>query len=81
MYNTNAEKKLVNRLFKNELIYSEIAGTGVDIPADLPELDVKVELNIQTDYILYVGRVDVFKITYEDFAWFLKYADESDQKI
>jgi glycosyltransferase involved in cell wall biosynthesis len=81
MYNTKAEKSLVNKLFKNETVYSEIAGTGVDIPANLPEMDVKTDLNIQSDYILYVGRVDVFKITYQDFEWFIKYAEESKRKI
>jgi glycosyltransferase involved in cell wall biosynthesis len=81
MYNTNAEKKLVNKLFDNESVYSEIAGTGVDIPADLPQMDVKTDLNIQSDYILYVGRVDVFKITYQDFEWFLKYAEKTKKNI
>lgn len=81
MYNTMAEKRFVNKLFENESVYSEIAGTGVDTPDDLPERDVKTELNIQSDYVLYVGRIDVFKIPYQDFEWFLKYVEETKKKI
>ncbi len=81
MYNTMAEKALVNRIFKNESVYSEIAGTWVNIPAELPGIDIKTELKIYSDYILYIGRIDDFKITNQDFDWFLKYVEESKRKI
>jgi glycosyltransferase involved in cell wall biosynthesis len=81
MYNTRAEKALVNRLFKNESVYSEIAGTWVNIPAELPDIDVKTTLKIYSDYILYVGRIDDFKITNQDFDWFLIYMKESKRNI
>lgn len=81
MYNTLAEKRLVNHLFKNESVYSEIAGTWVNIPAELPSLDVKTDFKIYSDYILYVGRIDDFKITSQDFEWFLKYLAETKKNI
>ncbi|MFZ1305767.1 MAG: glycosyltransferase family 4 protein [Ferruginibacter sp.] len=81
MYNTRAEKALVNRVFKNESVHSEIAGTWVNIPAELPDIDVKTTLKIYSDYILYVGRIDDFKITNQDFDWFLKYVDETKRNI
>lgn len=81
MYNTVSEKRLVNRLFNNQAVYSEIAGTWVNIPAELPDRDIKSELGITADYILYIGRIDDFKITDQDFDWFLKYVDETKKNI
>jgi glycosyltransferase involved in cell wall biosynthesis len=81
MYNTIAEKKFVNRLFNNEAVYAEIAGTWVNMPVDLPEMDIKNEMKIYTDYILFVGRIDSNKITDQDFEWFLKYVSETKKKI
>jgi glycosyltransferase involved in cell wall biosynthesis len=81
MYNTMAEKRLVNRLVKNESVYSEIAGTWVNLPAELPDIDIKAEMKIYSDYIVYVGRIDYFKITDQDFDWFLKYVEESKKNI
>ena len=81
MYNTLAEKRLVNSIFKNESVYSEIAGVGVDIPADLPVMNIKEEMNIRSDYILYVGRIDANKISHQDFEWFLKYVDQTNKQI
>lgn len=77
MYNTPAEKRLVNRLFKNESVYSQLAGTWVDMPVDLPEQDIKEKMKISGEYILYVGRIDDFKIAKQDFEWFLQYVKET----
>lgn len=81
MYNTMAEKRLVNRLYKNETGYADIAGTWVNMPVDLPGMDVKTELEIYWPYILYVGRIDDNKITDQDFEWLLKYIEESRKNI
>jgi glycosyltransferase involved in cell wall biosynthesis len=81
MYNTIAEKKLVNRLFKNESVYADIAGTWVNMPIELPVRDIKRELKINSSYILYVGRIDENKITDQDFDWFLKYVTETKKNI
>ncbi len=81
MYNTMAEKRLVNKIFQNESVYSEIAGTWVNLPAVLHERNMKAELKICYDYILYVGRIDEFKITDQDFKWFLKYVEETKREI
>ena len=81
MYNTMAEKRLANKLFNNSHVYSEIMGTWVNIPASLPETDVKNDLGINSDYILYIGRIDVNKITQQDFDWFLRYVKESGKDI
>ena len=81
MYNTLAEKKFVNRLFKNETVYAETAGIWVNVPVDLPDIDIKTELKICGDYILYVGRIDSNKITDQDFEWFLKYVEDTKKNI
>lgn len=81
VYNTAAEKKLANRLFKNESVYTEIAGTWVNMPVDLIDMDIKTEMKIDCAYILYVGRIDSNKITDKDFEWFLKYVAETKRNI
>lgn len=81
VYNTMAEKRLVNKIFGNESVYSEIAGTWVNLPEVLEERDMKGELKIACDYILYVGRIDSNKITDQDFEWFLKYVAETKREI
>jgi glycosyltransferase involved in cell wall biosynthesis len=81
MYNTMAEKKLVNRIFMNESVYSEIAGVGVDVPEVITTNDLKTTMNIGVDYILYVGRIDVNKITQGDFEFFLQYTRETKRQI
>ena len=81
MYNTEAEKKLVSKIFNNEEVYSEIAGVGVDKPGNLSFPDIKKEMNIHSDYILYIGRINSNKISKDDFKWFIKYREESGKEI
>lgn len=81
MYNTEAEKKLVNRISGNQSVYSEIAGIWVNVPGELPEQDMKTEMKIYSDYVLYVGRIDDNKLPSEDLQWFLKYVEETKKDI
>lgn len=81
LYNTQAEKNLVNKITGNRNVFSDIAAVGVDIPADLPYIDIKKEKNISADYILYAGRVEANKIPYLYLEWFLKYIKETGRKI
>jgi len=73
LYNTRAEKNFVNRLFKNEDIYSAIAGVGID--TIVPEKQFKPADIIQSDapYLIYIGRIDVAKGCEMMFRYFLKY--------
>jgi glycosyltransferase involved in cell wall biosynthesis len=81
MYNTAAEKKLVNKLFHNEKTYSEVTGIGIDIPVNLQSKNIAGEWGINSPYILYVGRIDSNKITPQDFEWFLQYNKDKKKNI
>lgn len=58
MYNTLAEKKLVEANFSNLTQYSDIAGIGIQ----KPELDYSIKVpekyNYDFDYFIYIGRID-----------------------
>ncbi|MBS1742938.1 MAG: glycosyltransferase family 4 protein [Bacteroidetes bacterium] len=81
MYNTPAEKRFVHGLFNNAQVKFAIAGAGVDLPAHIPGRDVKKDMNIDSDYILYVGRINPKKISREDFKFFEKYVKASGKDI
>lgn len=72
LYNTDAEKNLVNRLFQNESIYSDIVGVGIDsYPHDKITEEVFPEIN--KPYLVYIGRIDEAKGCSMLFEYFLKY--------
>lgn len=81
MYNTLAEKKLVNKLFNNELVDADIAGVGVDSPVINTDFTSPIIQEIVQPYILYIGRIDSNKITDTDFKWFIKYNNETENAV
>ncbi|WP_316810406.1 glycosyltransferase family 4 protein [Pedobacter heparinus] len=73
LYNTLSEKKLVNRLFNNEEIYSDIVGVGMD---EVAEKDIPVAAEIlgsEDRYLIYIGRIDAGKGCELMLDYFLKY--------
>ena len=58
LYNTLSEKRLINRLFNNENVYSDIVGVGIaDVPLE-GEQSASEILKITDAYLIYIGRVD-----------------------
>lgn len=58
MYNTASEKELVESTYKETMnIKSDIAGVGFESP----EFDKKIKPPIDSDYFVYIGRIDVNK--------------------
>lgn len=73
IYNTDEERRFVEKRFDNQHIPSIIAGVGVDGPEDLQLPDFKEKYDISSKYILYVGRIDESKGCAELFDYFIKY--------
>lgn len=73
LYNTLSEKRLVNRMFNNADIYSDVAGVGID--RFIPELQLSPADLLQTEvpYLIYIGRIDHGKGADLMFSHFLKY--------
>ncbi|MDR2409666.1 MAG: glycosyltransferase family 4 protein [Bacteroidales bacterium] len=73
MYNTEAERSLVIRLFRNQSILYDIAGVGVDVPDNIDTDRFLNAYNISNDYLVYVGRIENHKGCDELFKYFIEY--------
>lgn len=73
LYNTLSEKKLVNRLFNNTAVYSDIVGIGIDEVADKDVPVVAEVLGSEDPYLIYIGRIDTGKGCGLMLDYFMKY--------
>lgn len=73
VYLTEEEEEFAEQLFKNHDIPHEIAGSGIDIPDDVAGEDFKKKYGIESDYVIYVGRVDTSKNCDELFEYFSEF--------
>lgn len=73
VYNTEEERFFIQTKFNNESIPSILTGIGIDIPSkeDYNEKDKKFDL--ETPYIVYIGRIDVSKGCDDLLNWFKEY--------
>ncbi|RFZ83187.1 glycosyltransferase [Mucilaginibacter terrenus] len=76
IYNTASEKNFVNRLFGNEAIYSDIAGVGIEAHEPAQHLSPWELIGSNSDYLIYIGRVDGGKGCQIMFNHFLRYKKE-----
>lgn len=73
VYLTEEERRFVTSVFKNEKVNHSVVGIGVDIPKKVHKEDFFKKYNIQDEYIIYVGRVDVGKGCAKLFEYFMEY--------
>ena len=67
-YNTEEERRMVWRRFRNERVSNEIVGVGIDVPAERNAARFREKHGITGPYLLYVGRIGVSKGSRELFA-------------
>jgi glycosyltransferase involved in cell wall biosynthesis len=67
-YNTEEERRMVWRRFRNERVSNEIVGVGIEMPADRDAARFRSKHGIDRPYLLYVGRIGVSKGSRELFA-------------
>jgi glycosyltransferase involved in cell wall biosynthesis len=67
-YNTEEERRMVWRRFRNERVSNEIVGVGIDVPAERNATRFRERHGITGPYLLYVGRIGVSKGSRELFA-------------
>jgi glycosyltransferase involved in cell wall biosynthesis len=67
-YNTEEERRMVWRRFRNERISNEIVGVGIDVPSERDAARFREKHGITGPYLLYVGRIGVSKRSRELFA-------------
>ena len=73
VYLTEEEEKFTEQLFNNYDIPHEIAGSGIDISDDVTGENFKKKYGIESDYVIYVGRVDTSKNCDELFKYFSEF--------
>ena len=72
VYLTEEEEKFTEQLFNNNNVPHKIAGSGIDVPDQVDCNDFREKYGIDSDYIIYVGRVDTSKKCDEMFMYFTK---------
>lgn len=78
VYLTDEERDFVQKLFHNEHITSTVAAIGVEIADEEYNPEVfRKKYNIENDYVIYVGRVDVGKGCDRLFEYFTRYKKET----
>jgi glycosyltransferase involved in cell wall biosynthesis len=81
LYNTIWEQRLVQGLFKNENIYSDVVGIGIISPELEPTINPVDVLKSDVPYLIYIGRIDPGKGSDIMFSFFLKFKAEFDQAV
>ncbi|MFN2116986.1 MAG: glycosyltransferase family 4 protein [Candidatus Promineifilaceae bacterium] len=83
VYNVEPEMEMVQTIMQNSYIPQFTAGVGIDPPQNVDQERFRSKYNIQGDFILYVGRIDVGKNVDELFDYFIQYRQhhESDLKL
>jgi len=77
VFNTEAEKTMLNRQFSFKGKYCDIVGVGVDIPKDKKEFVFSQKYGIERPYILYAGRIEPGKGCQELIDYFLLYNQDN----
>ena len=83
IYLTGEEKDFVEKLFQNKRVPHQVAGSGIEIPDHVDAGSFRKKYQINTDYVIYVGRVDTSKKCDELFEYYTQYMKQkqSDLKL
>ncbi|MCB2225792.1 MAG: glycosyltransferase family 4 protein [Desulfarculaceae bacterium] len=72
LYNTEAERELVQRVTGNRQVPSRVVGLGIDPPAPGGGAAFRERHGLSDDFLLYLGRIDVMKGCRELFEQFAR---------
>ena len=81
LYNTTSEQKLVQTLFDNEEIYSDVVGIGITSSDKQIDIDPALLLNSDATYFIYIGRIDPGKGSDLMLSHFIRYKTETSSKV
>lgn len=79
IYNSHEEKGMINTLSQNEEIPGEIVGVGTIVPSEVHPEEAKNKFGIDSDYIIYIGRIDENKGCDRLFDYFLKFSEQTEK--
>jgi len=73
VYNTEVERRFVERVFDNYHVPSAVVGVGIDVPTGVSGERFRQKYGLEGDFVAYVGRVDASKNCGELFDYFLRF--------
>lgn len=79
-FNTEEERAMVHRVFRNARIPNEIVGVGVDVPAARSAERFRERYGIEGPLFLYVGRIVESKGMHELFDHWARWQDRAESK-
>ena len=79
MFNTEAEKEMLSRLFSFEGKYQDIVGVGVDVPKIPEKRGFRGKYGIWSPYLLYAGRIEPGKGCQELIDYFLRFSQKNSE--
>jgi glycosyltransferase involved in cell wall biosynthesis len=80
-YNTEEERLFVQNLFQNKHISNEIIGLGIDVPEKINIINFRNKYSIGSDYMIYVGRIDIMKGCDQMFDFFIRYKNRNKNSL
>ncbi len=80
IYNSEAERELVWRVFGNRQVPSQVVSLGIEPPAPGGEAEFRRRHGLEGEFLLYLGRVDVMKGCRELLEHFTRLAAEPAHK-
>lgn len=81
LYNSLSEKRFVNRLFHNELLYSDIVGVAVEPMGVSTGASAASLLGSDSPYLIYIGRIDPAKGCAVLFDYFIRFKENNPSSL
>ena len=79
-FNTEEERAMVHRVFRNARVPNDVVGVGVDVPADRRPDRFRERHGIEGPFFLYVGRIVESKGMHELFENWARWQDRTARK-
>lgn len=79
-FNTEEERQLIHRKYKNEYIPSKLGGVGVELPESIEPDRFRKKYKLDK-FIVYVGRIDEGKNCNQLFDFFLEYKKQNQNDL
>lgn len=77
VYNSVEEKRLINSISSNYQIPGDVVGVGLEVPEKSDPESFRKKFNLNSPFLLYVGRIDENKGCGQLFDYFLQFQSET----
>jgi len=81
IYNSVEERRMIERVSRNGRIPGDIVGVGIEVPSLSSGERFRGRHGIESDYILYIGRIDENKGCHRLFEHFLRFKTDTGSPV